>query len=512
MTYLSLLLPVGDLPPGNVSALVGALRSQPHQQWELHALLTGSSGSAPLTDLLGHEPRLRVHELGPVPVAAALQAGLDAAHGDVVVVIDGEDVLHEHALAALASSFDARPEVDVVYCDEEWVTDAGIQALHKPDWSPHYLTGCAYLGRLTGYRTSLVRAVGGFRADTEPAHEWDLALRVTQHARAIEHRRQALSRGARPPWWFAASPSALSAATAVLRDHLTEVDPQADVEVVPGGSAWFRVRRPFTAWPRVSVVVPTAGATGADGMLVDRCLTGLFDRTDHGELDVCVVVSGNAAPSVDTALTASYGDRITVLRLPEPFNYAASINAGVRATTGPVVLTLNDDTEVLDPDWLRRMVEQALRPEIGVVGAKLLYPDGTVQHAGVCSNMGGMPYHPSTGQPDGTGYLGDLVLDLDYLAVTGACQVFRRSVFDQVGGYDTALPLNYNDIDFCLKVRTLRLGVVQANGARLRHHESATRPPSVSAEEEARYASRWLDLVLPDPYARSRPADLDASA
>lgn len=513
MSYVSLLLAVGDRAPADLAPLLDSLRTQRHEQWELHALLSGATPAATvsaLTGLAGREPRVRAHVGAPAEVTAALQEGLDAAHGDVVAVLDVDEILHEDALAALAYTAYLWPEADVVYGDEDWcVGDGTVQAFHKPDWSPHYLAGCPYLGRPTAYRISLARAVGGFRDGTAPAHEWDLALRVAPHARAIKHHRQVLSHGRRPPWWLDPSADGRVAADRVAREA---ADPRAEVEAAAGGPAWFRVRRPFEVWPRVGVVIPTAGAAGADGVLVDRALSGLLDRTDHGDLDVCVVVSGNAPPTVEASLRSSYGDRITVLRLDEPFNYAASINAGVRATSGGVVLTLNDDTEVLEPDWLRRMVEHVLRPDVGVVGAKLLYPDGTVQHAGVCSNMYGMPYHPSTGRPDGTGYLGDLVLDLDYLAVTGACQVVRRSVFWSVGGYDTALPLNYNDVDFCLKVRTLGLGVVQANGAVLRHHESATRPPSVSAEEEALYGSRWKEVVLPDPYERYRPGPEPAAS
>lgn len=495
MSHVSVLCDGRGADAADLTRLVDSLVAQKHPSWEL--LLVGA-GPGTFDD-----PRVRPVPYEGASVVGGLNAALDVARGNAVALVEPGWTLHAHAIPAVTVRFAAEPDADVVYTDEEWPGAGGAAVPYfKPDWSPVALAGYHYLGGLTAYRTSLVRAVSGFRAGTDGVHAWDLALRATPHARAVTHMREVLCRTSGPPWALDRE-----AAAAVLAENLRGRDSALSVEPVdPEQGAWFRVRRSLDLWPRVSVVVPTAGGLGPDGgRLVDRCLAGLLDETEHGELDVCLVVSGARGVETAAALRSSYGDRARVVALSGPFNYSRAVNAGVRATSGEVVLLLNDDVEVLSADWLRRMVERACAPDVGVVGAKLLFPDGTIQHAGVVCTPEGVPGHLELFRPDGTGYCGDLVLDMEYVAVTGACQVMRRSVFDLVGGYDPGLPLNFNDVDFCLKVRALGLSVVQLNAARLRHVGSATRSDSVHEHETELFLSRWHDAVVPDPYARQRP-------
>jgi GT2 family glycosyltransferase len=236
--------------------------------------------------------------------------------------------------------------------------------------------------------------------------------------------------------------------------------------------------------------------------LVDRCLEGLLDRTDYAPVDVIVVVSSNAPEDLQDELPERFGGRVRAVRLDGAFNYSRSINQGVLRTHSPYVLLLNDDTEPVAPDWLLRMVEAASTPDVGVVGAKLLYPGSLVQHAGVTHKSSGLPYHPHAGEHDGVGYFGETILSMNYLAVTGACQVVRREVFDAVGGYDTDLPLNYNDIDFCLRVIARGYRIVQLNAARLVHHKSVTRPRGVHSSEQDLFETRWGHQTRSDPFQR----------
>jgi GT2 family glycosyltransferase len=519
MSLVSVLTSVGDTDPDLLDAAVRSVLDQTYGGWQLCLVEDGTTSDAARAALAAWEGRdhriTTCRPAGPIGAAAAHNRALAVARGDLVTVLAPTDLLHHDALGALNHTFTKNPLADVVYTDEDTLSltgEPGDHPVRKPGWSPEYLTSCMYLGRLTAYRTSLVRALGGFEAGAEGVHEWDLALRATQVARQVHHLARVLYHR-RPVPGGGAGPDPVPAAQVrrVLEAHLARRGLGSTVEesALPGGF----VTRPGSAEasPAVTVVVPTAGSFAEDGAttfrLVDRCLEGVLTRTDYGPVDVVVVVSENAPAGLEEVLVERHGPRVRTHRMDNRFNYSESINRGVLASDAPYLLLLNDDTEPLDRDWLQRLVDAASDPEVGVVGAKLLYPDGTVQHAGVMHDVAGMPYHPHAGLPDGPGYVGDQALTLNYLAVTGACQMVRREVFEQAGGYDPSFPLNFNDIDFCLRVHACGYRVVQLNAARLVHRESATRARGMQPHEQEQFQDRWRSTTERDPFRHPVLAD-----
>ena len=257
-------------------------------------------------------------------------------------------------------------------------------------------------------------------------------------------------------------------------------------------------------WPEVAVVVPTR-----DGAkLLAECFAGLQDNTDYPNFETVVIDNGSTAPDAIRLLQQIAAEpRTRVIQHPGPFNFSAMCNAGARATQARVLLFLNNDIAMLDPGWLKAMVRWAIRPDIGVVGAKLLFPNGQLQHAGVVLGFGGIAGHIYRRLPkDYPGYLAQLVVPHEVAAVTGACMAVERSKFEAVGGFDTEhLPVDLNDIDFCLRIAEHGWTNVWTPEATLIHHQSATRgidsdPFALYRKERAYFVERWSHVIRDDPY------------
>ncbi|HVA61400.1 MAG TPA: glycosyltransferase [Mycobacteriales bacterium] len=508
----SVLTPVYETPPDVLTATVESVLAQTFPDWELCLVDDHSARPdtvATLAALAARDPRIRlVSRDRRGGTAEATNDALAMAVGEYVALLDHDDALHPEALSDIhhvTYNFDA----DVVYTDEDKLYPDGTHgsAFRKPAWSPEYLDCAMYIGHLVVYRRSLVEAVGGFRAEYEGSQDWDLALRVTERAARIEHvarvryhwRVGAGSVASSP----IAKPYANEAGRRALADALRRRGIDGWIEDTPN-PGHYRPRRRLPDPPRVSVVLPTAGATRANGgapvELVSRCVDGLINRTDYPNIEIVCLIDEKAPPRLAERLLAIAGERIRFVYPQGPFNYARVIDIGATHARSELLLFLNDDVEPLDPDWLNVMVELAADPAVGAVGAKLLYDDGTVQHAGVI-HVDGLPHHRAYAQPDGTGYYSNLVVNLNYLAVTGACQLVRRDLFTRVGGYNPAYPMNFNDIDFCLKIGLCGYRIVQANGARLVHHESATRAAIVTTAEVRRFLDDWHAHTVHDGFS-----------
>ncbi|MGB8652225.1 MAG: glycosyltransferase [Mycobacteriales bacterium] len=515
MSLISVLTPVYNPEPAVLDAAIKSVLSQTYDGWEL-CLVDDCSTDPAVRHVLdtwsSRDRRIRVQRRTTNGgISNASNDALLMARGDIIALLDHDDTLAPDALGAVNHAFVTHRDADVVYTDEDKIDLDGShrEPFRKPPWSPDYLAGCMYIGHLAAYRTSLVRSVGGFTVGCEGSQDWDLALRATEHARRVHHIPEILYHwrmsAASVALDVGAKPWAVAAARRAVEAHAARRHGDAVVED-SGHPGWFLVRRSLEELPRVTAVIPTAGSMAGEDVepyrLVDRCLEQLLDHTDYPALDIVVVISANAPDDLQDELPETYGHRVRTVRLEGAFNYSRSINAGVLRSTSPYVLLLNDDTEPLSPDWLVRLVEAASEPEVGVVGAKLLYPGGLIQHAGVVHTSNGLPFHPHAAEDDDFGYFGEKLLTMNYSAVTGACQLMRRTVFDEVGGYDTELPLNYNDIDFCLRVGARGYRVVQLNAARLVHHESVTRPRGVHSSEQELFQSRWGHQTRHDGYLR----------
>jgi GT2 family glycosyltransferase len=449
----------------------------------------GGENDAVLARALDNVPAGRsvVVELSPeIRAADAAAAALAASDAPAVALLDPGDELAPDATAVLIGALDG---TDVAYADEDRVGtgDGPTDPALKPDWSPELLLSTPYVGRPLVLRRTVVDAAGGIGMLAGGDWEHDLMLRVTETTDRVAHVAEVLyHRGPRPPVTRPPiGPGAVTGALARRGD-----DGSVDPGPLPG--TWHVHRRARTR-PSVSAIVPFR-----DGARFLRtCVDSVSATAGDVDLELVLVDNGSVEPETRTLVErlASRPD-VVVVRDDRPFNWAALNNHAVDAARGDVLLFLNNDVEARQVGWLDVLAAQALRPKVGAAGARLLYPNGRVQHAGLVIGLGGAAGHVLVGlDGDAPGYLGMAVLTRDCSAVTGACLATRRDVFDDLGRFDVSLGLDLNDIDFCLRARQRGLRVVYEPLAELVHYESPSRGTSGSVDDIARFIERWEDLV-----------------
>ena len=409
----------------------------------------------------------------------------------------------------------AQPGVDIIYSDEDHIDDFGNRSTpyFKPDWNPELMLGQNLVSHLGVYRRSLMERIGGFRLGMEGSQDYDLTLRAVAETtpdrivhvpKVLYHWRQSSSS---PSFSDLALDHCASNGRRAVSEFLVRRIPAVRVEASPSVPAWNRVIYPIPQpEPLVSVIIPSRN----QAEMLGRTLDGLLGRTNYPSLEVLIVDNGSDEPAALALLdTVSADPRVRVLRCPGPFNYSALNNQAVREATGELILLLNNDIDVIAPDWLREMVSHAIRPEIGAVGAKLLYPDGTIQHGGVTLGMFGVAGHQYLNRPrEDRGYFGHLKLARYVAAVTGACLMVRRSAYQEVGGLNEAsLPVAFNDIDLCLKLAEHGYHNLWTPYAELYHFESASRGSDETIEKAARFRGEiaymqrvWGHRMDRDPY------------
>ncbi len=440
--------------------------------------------------------------------AGALNRALAVASGEYVVALPEWAKLPAHAFLEWALALSAAPQPRLLYADEDTLAETGERSdpRFKPAWSPEVLRSHDYLGDPTFFHARTLRSLGGWRTGFGAAADHDLKLRFSEAVQAYEivhiakvllHRTGAAAESA------GAAPD--QAAVRVVASHLERVGLPAAAVPDPR-SPYPRIRHRLPSPPLVSLLIPTRDRAA----LLSTCIRSILERTVYQRFEI-VIIDNESSEEETFALFRSFtsDDRIRVLRKPGPFNFSSLNNEAAAAARGAVLGLLNNDLEVISPDWLDEMVGHAVQPEIGCVGAKLYYPDDTIQHAGVVIGLGSAAGHGHKGAPRAArGYLDRLVTVTNVSAVTGACLVVRKEVYDEVGGLDaTHLEVAFNDIDFCLKVRQAGYRNVFTPFAELYHHESASRGPDETPEKARRFAAevttlrkRWGAELLADPY------------
>jgi GT2 family glycosyltransferase len=485
---------VVDLRGRDLDGVLPALRSlreQVYPYWTAR-LLVGADlvpeALAELHAIAAEDPRLTLVEPGGEWFDEAEFAG----------PLDPHDRLEPHALFECALALQAG-DVDAIYSDEDRLDELGVprQPWFKPDWSPETLLTRDYVGRLCLLRRSLLEAVGGVHDVVESARWYDALLRVSERTERIHHIAQVLYHRS------AANGTAVEDLALAAEVALRRRGESAAVAVTPAGAEI----RFATAGEHVTVVIPTRDRPE----LLSACLESLFARTAYPAFDV-VVIDNDSRLTETHELLANWLERephrFRVVSDPAPFNYSALNNRAIATVGAPYVVLLNNDTEVIAPDWMEAMLGQARRAEIGAVGALLLYDDDTVQHAGVIVGILGLAGHAHRYFPAGSGgYHGAMKLDTNYLAVTGACLMIAREKYLEVGGLDEELAVSSNDVDLCLKLYAAGYRNVVVPRAVLRHKESKTRggddtPAKIrrTMHEIGLIRSRWTDLSARDPY------------
>jgi GT2 family glycosyltransferase len=513
LTYqpvISLVVPAYNTPEEYLSLMVDSVMAQTYTKWELCVANGGST--APhmrpfLTSLAKKDARVKVIHLPQNQgISVHSNAALSLATGEFVGLLDSDDVLMPFALFEVVRALNDAPATDLIYSDEDKTDDTvedRWEPFFKPDWSPDLLLCNNYICHFGVYRRSLVEAIGGFRPEYDGSQDYDLVLRFTERTNRIVHLPSILYSWRAIPGSTArdmmAKPYAVDAGRRAVEDALRRRGVAGRVE--PGYSlGQWHVRYDLHGQPAVTVVIPAGGNVKC----LQACLDSVLERSTYSNLHVLVTDDSDATAVADLCRDLSKRDsRLNYRRFRlEPFNYSAINNSAVSVVDSPYVVLLNDDITVLAPDWVEAMLEHAQRPEVGVVGARLLYHDRSLQHAGVImgphQNCGHAFKHFSEDDP---GYFSLARVIRNCSAVTFACAMMRRSVFNEVGGLDAQnLAVAYNDVDMCLRIRERGYWVVYTPYAELFHHESATRKMHCNPGEDEYIRRRWAGSIRHDPF------------
>ena len=483
----------------------GTLRAQAYERWELCLAMPAGVRAAlgdDLDRLLGSEPRIRVAEAGGATATCADAYRL--ARGDLVAVLNVDDELEPHALVELVARLDTEPSADVVYSDEDAITGEGRRddPIFKPDWGPDLLLSMNYLERFGVLRRRIVDEAGGFSPDAGLGQSYDLMLRVSEKTDRIAHVPKVLYHARRHP----STVEDVLARHAANRDERRVIDSALERRGRSGrteavfarrGPRCYATRYDLASRPLVSIVIPTRDKRA----LLQTTIESIQARTDYDRYEIIVVDNGSSEPDA-VAYLSSLSAPCQVHRWSEPFNYSAINNFGCRHARGEQVLFLNNDVEVIRPDWLAALLEHAQRPEVGAVGAKLLYADGRIQHAGVVvgiNRAAGNAFRSWPGQTIGAPRLADLTRNCS--AVTGACMMVPRRVLEKVGGFDERLRVVLNDVDLCLRIRQHGYLVVYTPHAVLYHYEGSTRGLLHPQPDQQAFGEKWKDVLdRGDPY------------
>lgn len=515
---LSVVVPAYDTDEGALREALDSVLAQLYPAWELCVVDDASPDPhvwQVLQEYAARDQRVNVQRRAKNGgIAAATNDAIAAVEGEYVVLLDHDDVLPAHALYMVALEVLAHPDTDLVYSDEDKLDAQGrrTEPNFKPDFNYELLLGQNMVSHLGVYRTSLLRQVGGMRPGVDGSQDHDLALRVVAASSpdrirhipyVLYHWRQFSGSGT---FSSANAGRAAAASRAAVQAHLEQLGEPAQVEPHPLVPTWNRVIWPLPdPPPEVTVVIPTRDRVA----LLRTAVQGALEHTDYPALRIVVVDNDSTeSATLDFLEQLSDDPRVVVLRRPGPFNFSALNNEAVRATDSPLVLLLNNDIVIREPGWLREMVSLVLRPGVGAVGAKLLYGDGRVQHGGVLLGILGVANHAHLLFPqDSPGYFGRLALLQEVSAVTGACLLTRREVYEAVGGLDEVnLRVAFNDVDFCLRVREAGHRVLWTPHAVLTHLESVSRGDDTKGERlerferETAYMKRtWGRILRADP-------------
>ncbi|MGB3514347.1 MAG: tetratricopeptide repeat protein [Microcoleaceae cyanobacterium] len=442
-------------------------------------------------------------------IATDLNSALALAKGDFVAVLNPDDVLTADALYEMALFLNKHPEADMVYSDEDKFTKEGklTQPYFKPDWSPDSFLSRMYTGHLCIYRRELMEKMNGFRAGYEGSYEYDLILRLSEETEKIYHIPKVLYHSRLSENGVEINQK-ISEETnkKVLAEALERRGEIGTVTNIPNHPGFYQIRYQIPEKKLVSIIIPTRNL----GDILDRCLESIFTQTTYPNYEVIVIDNGSDQPETASIIEGwknQQPQRFKSYELNIPFNFSKLNNYAVEKAEGDYLLFLNNDTEVKTPDWLEAMVEQVQREKIGAVGALLLYPDNTIQHAGVVLGMRSVADHSHRGfSPTDAGYNGQIISVNNYSAVTAACLMCRREVFEEMGGFNEELAVAFNDVDLCLKMIDKGYRNIYVPHAVLYHHESQSRGVENTGEKQRRFQQeiqnmkqKWKHLIDEDP-------------
>ncbi|MEE4659199.1 MAG: glycosyltransferase [Halieaceae bacterium] len=516
---ISVVMPTYNTPPALLREAVESVQQQSYPHWELCIADDASDRPETLTELrrlASADDRIHILERSENGhISVATNDAISMARGDYVAFMDHDDTLAPDALYRVAEALVQEPSLRLLYSDEDIVDTDGtpLRPHFKPDWNPDFLGSINYVCHLLVLERELLEEVGGLRQGYEGAQDYDLILRASTALapEQIKHIPRVLYH------WRAAEGStaadidnkgyAVDAGTRALEDHVARQQLSASVELSEMGMAYrIRYRLPEPA-PAVDIIMPTRDTAA----MLSHCVRSVLTRTEYPDFRLTIVDNGSTEPEALAFMEQTAADpRVRVLRYDHPFNFAAMMNFAAGQSEADVLLLMNNDMEVINPDWLEEMVSQALRPDIGAVGAKLFFATDYVQHGGVVLGIGPdkVAGHAFRGAyKHANGDMGRLRLSLNYSAVTAACLAVTRARYLEVGGMDADnLAVAFNDVDFCLKLREAGYRNLWTPYAQLYHFESFSRGYE-TGERRARFErerdfmrQKWGSQLDRDPF------------
>jgi glycosyltransferase involved in cell wall biosynthesis len=511
---VSVILPVFNTPERYLRAAIDSVRAQIYDNWELCIVDDGSTAAwvpKVLSEYSTQDGRIKVERRsvnGHISISSNTAVAM--ATGSWLALFDHDDILAEHALALSVLSLAEQPDAGMLYSDEDHIDDAGNRSApyFKPEFDPLLLLGQNYFSHLSMFRRDLVLAVGGFREGYEGSQDWDLVLRISRrlrpdqiiHVPHVLYHWRAHSESTASS--LMAKPYAAVAAQRAVKDHLSESGQHAKVSSI-GVSSFNRIHWTLPAEPPgVSVIV-----LPRSGVRLLRCLDSIRVRSTYPDIELVLVDDGDRRPPLRELIRDQSGT-VTVVREERGGTDGALRNAGARAARGEVLCFVHDDIEITTDHWLDEMVGLLLQPGIGAVGAKLLYPDGLVQHAGIVGGIGSTVgnVHRFTDRLE-PGYCGRAMLTQSFSAVSWACMVVRREAFEAVNGFDeVSLSGAFGDVDFCYRLGEAGWRVGWTPHAEVLHHESPKDARETEGENAVRFArdirhlrTRWRAMLDGDP-------------
>jgi O-antigen biosynthesis protein len=512
----SVVLPVYNPNPKWLERAIKSVQEQLYPNWELCVVDDASTDPRIWKLIERHasgDPRIKsLKRAENGHICAASNDALRMATGEFIALLDHDDELAPTALYFAALALNRDPQLQLLYSDEDKLDKRGRRCdpYFKPDWNPDLFTSQNYISHLSIYQSELVRAVGGFRLGFEGSQDYDLTLRCVEKIeasqihhipRVLYHWRIAEQSTAT---FAAAKPYAHYAAIRAMQQHLDRLELAAIAGPDYGDYVRVKYQRASES-PLVSLVIPTRDRAS----FLRLCLESTFAKTEYQNYEI-VIIDNDSSESETLGYFSSLqaNERVRICRMPGTFNYSKLNNFGVDQARGALVVLLNNDIEVINGGWLDEMVGHGLRPEIGAVGARLWYPDGTMQHGGVILGAGGIAGHAHAGIRHEHGYFARAHLVQNFSAVTAACMLVRKDLYLQLGGLDEKnLAVAFNDVDFCLRLQEKGFRILWTPHAELRHHESASRGFEDTAIKQQRFLAeveymnkKWGHALEADPF------------
>ena len=511
---ISIVVPVYNTPQVFLRQMIESVQNQSYSEWEL-CIGNASPENKEMKKILEeYKNDARIKEV-EIPenkgISQNTNRAMEIASGELIGLLDHDDLLAPNALYEIAKAVNEHPDAEVIYTDEDKVTTdlkEHFQPHLKPDFNLDLLRSNNYICHFFVASRDLIKRVGGFRPEFNGAQDYDLILRCTEQAKQIVHIPKILYHWRVHKASTADNPAskmyAFDAGKRAIEEHLIRCRTKGTVQHTKD-LGFYRVKYEICGEPLVSIIIPNKDQSEA----LKKCLDSIREKTSYRNYEIIIVENNSEEPETFAFYKKIAGEKIKVVTWEGEFNYSAINNFGVRHARGDYLLLLNNDVEIINGDWLTEMLSHCQRKEVGIVGAKLYYPDNTIQHAGIIIGIGGVAGSVFVGLPRAfSGYLHKASIQLDLSAVTAACMLVKRSVFEQVGGLEEKLKVAFNDVDFCLRVREKGYLVVYDPYAELYHYESKTRGAEDTKEKIRRFQteieymrSHWIGLLKKgDPY------------